>query len=210
MGALIFGLTGGIGSGKSTVAAHFRQRGVDVVDADQLAREAVAPGSAALDAIVAEFGPEMQLPDGHLNRPALAARVFGDDAARKTLNQLVHPRVRELARARFQELEARGVPLICYEIPLLYETHQAENYRPVVVVESSEATQLRRAMQRDGASEAEVLARIRAQLPLREKAARADYVIHNDGPKPQTYAQADAVLRSLCDIAGVEPARYGL
>src|SRR5690606_26555466 len=112
----------------------WRSLGLPVVDADQLARRAVAPGQPALAEIARSFGYEVLNPDGTLNRSALAACVFGDADARARLNQLVHPEVRRLAQAAFVDLEQRGEPLACYEVPLLFETGQADAYRPVVLV----------------------------------------------------------------------------
>lgn len=204
----VFALTGGIGSGKSTVAQYWRSLGLPVVDADQLARDAVAPGQPALAQIVAAFGPGLLRPDGSLDRAALAERVFGDAEARARLNQLVHPEVRGLAQTSFAQLEARGAPLACYEVPLLFETGQADAYRPVVLVSVSEATQLARAVGRDGAEPQAVQARIQSQLPLAVKAAQADYVIDNEGTPAATRTLATAALRAVCLETGVDPSRY--
>lgn len=190
------------------VAQHWRSLGLPVVDADQLARDAVAPGQPALAEISEAFGAGVLRPDGSLDRAALAERVFEDPEARARLNQLVHPQVRSLAQARFSEVEASGAPLACYEVPLLFETGQAEAYRPVVLVSVSEATQLLRAMSRDGAEPEAVHARIRSQLPLAAKAAQADYVIDNEGTPAVTRTLADAVLRAVCLDTGVDPSRY--
>src|SRR3954471_3696068 len=117
----VFGLTGGIGSGKSTVSALLRERGVPVVDADELAREAVAVGSDGLREVVAAFGPDVLGPDGNLDRKQLGALVFSDPEARKRLNSITHPRVRQLSQRRFAELERQGVALAGYDVPLLFE-----------------------------------------------------------------------------------------
>jgi dephospho-CoA kinase len=204
----VFGLTGGIGSGKSTVAARFRARGLPVIDADELAREVVLPGRPALAEIEREFGAEVLEPSGVLDRKQLAAVVFGDERARQKLNAITHPRVRELALARFAELDASGEPLGCYEVPLLVESGLVEALRPLVVVAVPEAMQVARAAARDQSTEAEVLARIRAQMPLAEKTAIADYVIDNSGSRAETAARADAVLDAICRANGVDPARY--
>lgn len=204
----VFALTGGIGSGKSTVAAYWRSLGLPVVDADQLARRAVAPGQPALAEIARSFGYEVLNPDGTLNRSALAACVFGDADARARLNQLVHPEVRRLAQAAFVDLEQRGEPLACYEVPLLFETGQADAYRPVVLVSVSEATQIARTVARDGGDASAARARIESQLPLATKAQQADHVIDNEGTPSQTRAQARAVLRAVCRDLGVDSTRY--
>lgn len=204
----VFALTGGIGSGKSTVAAYWRSLGLPVVDADQLARQAVAPGEPALAQIARSFGGEMLNGDGTLNRSALAARVFGDSNARTRLNQLVHPEVRRLAQAEFAALGQRSEPLACYEVPLLFETGQAEAYRPVVLVSVSEATQLARTLSRDGGDPSAARARIESQLPLATKAQQADHVIDNEGTPSQTRSQAFAVLQTICRELGVDGSRY--
>jgi len=203
----VFGLTGGLGSGKSTVAEHYRRRGLPVIDADALAREVVAPGSPALAEIAREFGAGV-LQGTALDRPKLAALVFADPAARQRLESITHPRIQALRDARLREIEARAEPLACYEVPLLFEKGLEASLRPVVVVSAPEALQIERAQQRDRASEAMIRARLAAQLPMAEKAARADYVIDNSGPLADTRAAADTVLRRVCEAVGVDPARY--
>jgi len=194
---LIFALTGGIGSGKSTVAQVFREAGVPVVDADQVARDVVLPGTPALGEIEAEFGASVLDASGALDRAALAGKVFEDPPALARLNSIVHPRVRDEVRRRFQKLVAEGASLLAYEIPLLFETKQEENYRPVVVVSCSPETQIRRASARDGASTKQIRDRIQAQLPLSEKAARADYVIENEGDIEALSRKALDVLQAI-------------
>lgn len=193
----VFGLTGGIGSGKSTVAALFRERGVPVVDADELAREAVAPGSAGLAEVLATFGPQIAAADGSLDRKKLGALVFADGDARNRLNAITHPIVRRLSQERFLALDRQGVRLAGYDVPLLFETGLDAVLRPIVVVTAREATQLERILARDGLSEAEARARIAAQLPLSEKQKRADYVLYNNGSPQELAAQVDALLERL-------------
>jgi dephospho-CoA kinase len=204
----VFGLTGGIGSGKSTVAARLRARGLPVLDADQLAREVVLPGTPGLAAIVERFGPGVLNDEGTLDRKKLASIVFGDEPARLDLNAITHPRVGERFRELTAALDARGEPLACYEVPLLFEGHLADVLRPVVVVAAPVDVQLKRAALRDGASPDEVAARIRAQLPLDEKVRRADHVIDNSGPLLATLEQTDRVLDAICAALDVDPARY--
>jgi dephospho-CoA kinase len=203
----VFGLTGGLGSGKSTVAARLRQRGVPVIDADALAREVVAPGSPGLAEVVAAFGADV-LRDGELDRARVASIVFSDPAARQRLEAITHPRIQALRDARLAELAASGEPLACYEVPLLFERGLERSLQPVVVVSVPEAIQIERARRRDQASEAMVRARLAAQLPLADKAARADYVIDNAGSLAATEAETDRVLWELCTAVGVDPARY--
>ena len=193
----VFGLTGGIGSGKSTAAGFFRERGVPIVDADELAREAVAPGSAGLLQVVEAFGPQMLGADGALDRKQLGAQVFADAEARKRLNAITHPIVRQLAQERFAALDQAGVTLAGYDVPLLFEVGLDSVLRPVVVVVAREATQLERITLRDGLSEAAARERMAAQMPLSEKQKRADYVLFNNGTPAALAAQVDAVLEKL-------------
>jgi dephospho-CoA kinase len=197
MPLFLFGLTGGIGSGKSSVAERFRARGVPIIDADALAREVVKPGSEGLAEIVATFGEEMVDDEGALRRPRLAQKVFADPAERKKLEAITHPLVRRLAQARFAELQARGEALAGYEVPLFYEVGLDREIAPVVVVTARPEQQLERAMRRDGATPNAILARIAAQIPLEEKARRADFVVDNSGSPSETMAAADRVLDEL-------------
>jgi dephospho-CoA kinase len=193
----VFALTGGIGSGKSTVAEHFRALGLPVVDADRLARQVVEPGSAALGEIEARFGADVLDAGGRLDRSRLAAHVFGDDEARRGLEAILHPRIRQAAQDAFAALEQSGARLACYDVPLLFETRQEDHYRPVVVVQTSPEMQLSRAIERDKSHADAIRARIAAQLPLAEKARRADYVIDNDGTREATREQAARVLADI-------------
>jgi len=204
----VFGLTGGIGTGKSTVARRFRARGLPVLDADELAREVTAPGSEGLAALARELGPAVLTPDGALDRAAVAQLAFADPAVRRRLEAVTHPRIQALRRARLAELERAGEPLACSEIPLLVEVNLTEQLRPLVVVVASEAQQVARAAARDACSIESVRARIAAQLPLHQKAALADHVIDNDGSLTDTLARADAVLDAVARTCGVDPARY--
>lgn len=179
-----------------------------MVDADELAREAVAPGSQALAGIVETFGRGVLDEVGQLDRKQLARRVFGDESALRELNRIVHPRVRALAAERFAALAAQGHPLACYEVPLLFETGQAEHYRPVVVVSVSLTTQRQRAAARDGASAEQVQQRIERQIPLADKVARADFVIDNEADLAATERAADEVLRGVCRRLGLDDSRY--
>jgi dephospho-CoA kinase len=195
-GVRVFGLTGGLGSGKSTVARRFRER-VPVIDADDLAREVVAPGQPALAEIAEQFGPGVLTAEGSLDRSALAAIVFADPSALAQLNKITHPRVAALLQTRLAALETQGIQTACYELPLLFENNLEQRYQPTVLVAASTETQITRALGRSGLSREQALARIGAQLPLSEKAARADYVIDNDGSLEATFRQADAVLSEI-------------
>jgi len=197
MALSVFGLTGGIGSGKSTAAALFRERGVPVIDADELAREAVAPGSAGLVEVQAAFGPQILAADGSLDRKQLGALVFANAEARQRLNAITHPIVRRLSQERFRALDEQGITLAGYDLPLLFEVGLDSVLRPIVVVTAREATQLERILARDGISEEAARARIAAQLPLADKQKRADYVLYNNGTLPALAAQVDALLEKL-------------
>jgi dephospho-CoA kinase len=204
----LFGLTGGIGSGKSTVARRFRERGLAVIDADELARDAVAVGTEGLRRAVERFGSGVLGPGGELDRKRLAAVVFDDDQARRDLNAIVHPIVAALAADRTRALDEKGEPLACYEVPLLYENRLESALSPVVVVFVSPEQQVARTVARDASTEDEARARVRAQMPLAEKANRADYVIDNSGTVEETLRRADEVLDEICRSFGIDPARY--
>ena len=203
----VFGLTGGLASGKSSVAAHFRSRGLPVIDADALARDVVAPGTDGLRELVQYFGPSV-LQNGELDRQLLADVVFSDPQALQRLEAITHPRIQERRSALLRDLAAAGEPLACYEVPLLFEKQLDRELRPVVVVDVPEEVQIARALRRDGSTEAQVRARLAAQLPLREKVARADYVIDNQGTLEATRAAADVVLGQICQRLGIDSSRY--
>jgi len=204
----LFGLTGGIASGKSAVAARLRERGVPVIDADQLAREAVLPGTDALKAIVKTFGEDILLGDGSLDRKKLGQIVFADEAKRKALNAIVHPAVSMLTFARSKALRDEGEALVAYEAALIVENGIADAFRPLVVVAAPDDVQIRRMMSRDHITEDEAKARLRAQMPLAEKVAKADYVIENTGTIADVERRTDEVLASLCERLDVDADRY--
>lgn len=194
---LLFGLTGGVASGKSSVGEHFRKQGLCVIDADQIAREVVLPGSAGLAALVDCFGGEILLPDGSLDRTGLGRRVFADDAARAQLNGILHPRIAERTRERAGDLAAAGHAMACYEAALLVENGLADAFRPLVVVAVTFKTQLLRLMDRDGMDEQAARARIAAQHPLEAKVAVADHVIWNEASRDCLHIRAGEVLAVL-------------
>ena len=177
----VIGLTGGIASGKSTAARLLGELGAPIIDADQLARDAVRPGTEALAAIVAAFGDEVLQPDGALDREALGKRVFADSEARRALEWIVHPEVRRLARLKLQVLEESGARVVFYMAPLLIEAGADTLCDEIWVVDVDEETQLQRATARDGMSCEEARQRTAAQMPLAEKARRGDVVIDNRG-----------------------------
>jgi len=205
---VLFGLTGGLASGKSTVAARFLARGVPVIDADQLARDVVLPGTLALRELCEQFGADVIRSDGTLDRQALAARAFASEPQRRALEAITHPRIAAAARERARELEHRGEPLGCYEAALLVERGLVEQYRPLVVVSAEPEVQIARACARGGLTEAQARARLAAQLPLASKVALADHVIVNDGDLARLWQRADAALDAICTHVGLPPARY--
>lgn len=204
----LFGLTGGIASGKSAVAARLRSRGVPVIDADALAREAVAVGSEGLEQIVKRFGKDVLLPDGALDRKKLAAKAFASDDERRALNAIVHPIVSMLSFKAASKLRDEGEALACYEAALIVENGIADTFRPLVVVSAPEDVQVARARARDASTEDEARARIRAQMPLAEKVAVADYVIDNTGSLEELNRKTDELLATLCKTLGIDPDRY--
>ncbi len=187
--SLVLGVTGGIASGKSTVTGLLRSLGAAVVSADELAREAVRPGSPALRQLVERFGAGVLQADGTLDRQAMAARVFADAAARAALNGITHPAIAALAEERIGALRRQGGALIVYEAPLLFEAGAERRVDAVLVVTLDERLQVARLMERDGLDEAAARARIAAQMPQSEKVARADYVIDNSGTPAVTEEQ---------------------
>ena len=189
-------LTGGIATGKSYCLRHFAELGVPVVDADRLAREAVAPGSPGLAAVVQHFGPELLLADGTLDRAALARIVFEDSRARASLEAIVHPEVYRRIREWFVNLPAASGVAIA-DIPLLFETGHNHDFDAVIVAACRPDEQLRRVMARDGLSDHDAKARLAAQWPIEEKAKRADHVIWTDRSFAETDAQVAAVLAKL-------------
>lgn len=204
---LLAGLTGGIATGKSTVAAMFRALGAVVIDADVLAREVVEPGEPALAAIAKEFGPGVLQPDGRLDRKALGAIVFADPDRRRRLEALTHPPIRDRFVRRLAELTDqgfRGVAL--FDAPVMIESGNYKTMDRLVVVITDEATQLARLMARDGCSREDALRRIRSQMPLADKARLADHVIDNSGDRAATEAQVRRVYEALlADLASRRP-----
>ena len=192
----LIGLTGGIGSGKSTVARLIAARGIPVIDADQLARDATAPGSFALRQIAVTW-PDVIGSDGRLNRRRLGATVFADPQARARLEAILHPLIVALSKTRTAELEEQGHRLAFYEASLLVETGRYKDLDGLVVVDAPEATRIARVMARDNISEVEVQARISAQLPMADKRRVATVVIENDGDLEALGAKVDALLRTF-------------
>ena len=182
----LIGLTGGIATGKTTVAGMLRRRGADVIDADLLAREVVRPGSATLLEIVDTFGADVLDTHRELDRAALATRVFGDAALRKRLEDITHPPIRVLLAERVGTALAGPSPLVVADIPLLYEGNRTTALEGVLLVACAPDVQRARLMARDGLDIASAQQRIAAQMPLEEKRRRATWIIENNGSIAQT------------------------
>ncbi len=199
---LLVGLTGGIATGKSTVAEMFRALGCVVIDADRLARDVVEPGEPGYEEIVAEFGREVVQPDGTLDRKRLGAIVFADPAKRRRLEAITHPRIRDRFLARLQALDDEGfVGIVLFDAPVMIESGGYRNVDRLVVVVTDAATQRARAVGRDGDG-ADVERRIASQMPLAEKAKLADHVIDNSGDREATAAAVARVHAALlADLA---------
>lgn len=197
------GLTGGIATGKSTVAGVFKEAGAIVIDTDLIAREVVATGLPAWRQIVAHFGRRVLLPGGQLDRGALGDIVFNDAAQRRVLNKIVHPQVKTQVGRRLAALEAKSPAAVAIvDVPLLIEAGMQEGMAEIIVVYAPEAIQLRRLMARNHLSRSDAMARIGSQMPIEEKKALATIVIDNSGTLDHTRQQtlkvhADLSRRSL-------------
>ncbi len=188
----LIGLTGGIASGKSTVARKLAELGAVHIDADHLARVAVEPGTAALDQITRSFGPSVIAPDGSLDRAALGAVVFADPASLALLNSIVHPAVRSLSNLMIREAAERDPhAVVVYDVPLLVEAAVDHPFDLIVVTHADEATRVQRMVDLRGMPEAEAVRRIRSQASDAERLAVADVVIDTTGTLGQTLAQVD-------------------
>lgn len=195
----VLGLTGGIATGKSLVAGIFRDLGAAVVDADELAHQVTAPGEPALEEIRQAFGTGVFTSEGRLDRRALGRLVFANAGLRRTLERIVHPRVRRLLEEAVARLKATEAPLIVLEIPLLFETGEPllRVIDRVVVVTAPETVQLQRLQVRNGLTEAEARARMAAQMPLALKVERADYVVENGGTPEETRRQVEQIWEAV-------------
>ena len=194
---LNIGLTGNIASGKSTVVELFRTWGAAIIDADQLAREAQAPGSEVLAAIVRRFGGDVLTSDGALDRAALRSKVMGDDQALGALNGIVHPAVQRRRAQLLDEARARGDQLVINDIPLLFEALDPKDFDAVVLVDAPPAVRRARLRLLRGLTNAEADAMIAAQMPSDRKRGKSQYVIDNDGSKEALEQKARAVFDEL-------------
>ncbi|MDH3521038.1 MAG: dephospho-CoA kinase [Myxococcales bacterium] len=204
--SIVIGLTGGIASGKSSVARIFEELGATVLDADAIVRELQSPGSPVLEEIAAAFGRELIRDDGSLDREALGAIAFGDEGARRRLNAIVHPRVAAEITQRVAAARAQGAAVIVIDIPLLFETRDSADsgveptqFDATVAVHVPQSLQIERQMLRDGCSRAQAEQRLRAQMPLDHKRSLADFTIDNAGTPEETERQVRRILRTLSE-----------
>jgi len=193
MGIRVVGLTGGIATGKSSVARFLMEKGAVVIDADELSREAVSPGSPALKRIVAEFGADMLLPDGNLDRRRMRSAVFGNDEKRRLLEQIIHPEIKRLAEEGIAAAAAAGQRIVFYMAPLLIEAGVTGRVDEIWVVTARPEIQLQRVMERDGISSTEAQKIIDSQMPLAEKERCGRVVIDNSGTPEETQKLVDDI-----------------
>jgi dephospho-CoA kinase len=203
---IVAGLTGGIATGKSTVAAILAEAGARIIDADAIAREAARKAGPTYDDIIAHFGSGILLADGEIDRKLLAAVIFSDPAKQRALERIIHPHVkaetaRHLERIRDETPEA----VVIIDVPLLFEAGMDRGLDAVIVVYVPETIQIQRLIARDRLSEPEARARLRAQIPIDQKKSRATHVIDNSGDLENTRAQALEVYRKLLRQVGKQP-----
>jgi dephospho-CoA kinase len=188
----LIGLTGGIATGKSTVDRMLAAHGATVIDADELAREAVRPGEPTLDRVIERFGADVKAPDGSLDRGRLGKIVFADSDARHDLERITHPRIIELTQERVAAALAGTAPLVVVDIPLLFENAREGMFEGVLLVYAPPGVQVQRLHERNQLDETEARQRLAAQLPIDEKRARATWIIDNSGEEAATQRAVDA------------------
>ena len=193
----VIGLTGGIGTGKSTVSQYLAELGAVVMDADKVGHEVFKPGTEAWREVVDTFGRQILTPDGEIDRKKLGDIVFSDTEARLRLNQIIHPRAYDMVKARLEEYRQQGVDVVVLEVILLIESNWASLVDEVWVTVASEAAVLERLKQQRGLSEEQVLARIRSQLSSEERAKHAKVIINNDGDLNQLKAEVTEIWENL-------------
>ena len=198
--SLLVGLTGGMGSGKSLAASYFKTLGAQMIDADRISRELVAPGKPAWKEIIEEFGSNVLNPDQTLNRKQIAAIVFNDESKRKKLEDIIHPRViveEHRLYEKYQQENSRVLAVI--DSALLIESGNYKNVDKVVVVQCGKEEQIRRVMERDGTARSEVEKRLNSQMPLEEKVVFGDYILRNDDTRESLKSQVGELYRNLRD-----------
>ena len=194
---LLVGLTGNIGSGKSTVAQMLSERGATIIDADVLARRAVEAGTAAHERIVARWSSEVLAPDGQLDRAALRRIVFADQEQLEELNQIVHPEVERLRARLVDQAKKRGDRVVVCDIPLLFERHMTDRFDRIILVDAHRGVRLERLVKDRGLTDADAMDMIAAQMPAELKRARADFLIENDGTLTQLERRVQDVWLAL-------------
>ena len=192
----VYGLSGGIASGKSTVSDMFSKLGAGVLDADKLARELSAPGTPGQSAILKHFGNAFMLSNGELDREKLGAHIFQEPQAREALNAILHPLIIERSKQEIVKLLDTH-PYVIYDAALLVETGRHQDLRALIIVKATPEQQIERLMKRNHIKEEQALARVRSQLPLEDKVALADYVIDNSGSLEQTETQVRRLHETL-------------
>lgn len=196
------GLTGGIACGKSTVSRLLATRHIPIVDADEIAREVVRPGSPGLEKIVRDFGPGFLKQDGTLDRRKLGQHVFGHPELLHRLESILHPLIREETQRRRQSLEESGAPLVIYDIPLLFETKSQNQFDHIIVISCTKVQQKER-LRRQNWSEDEIEMRIASQIPLPFKEQEADFVLYNNRDEQHLLAEVDRLLKWLEEIGSI-------
>lgn len=196
----MIGLTGGIGSGKSTVAEMLRSYSFPVVDADQIARDIMEPGSPVLDEVAAEFGTDLIGEDGTLDRAGLASRAFASEDATQKLNAITHPAIRKESARRFKEIEEAGEKAAVYDMPLLIELGMHKSMDLTVVVDVDAEERVRRLVAKRGLDAADARNRIERQIPDAERRAAADVILDNNGTREELEPQVDALVARITNI----------
>jgi dephospho-CoA kinase len=191
------GLTGNIGTGKTTVAWMFQEHGVKLLSADEIAHETIEPHTAVWKQLYERYGKRIVLGDGVIDRRALAGIIFSDDLERKFVEGVIHPRVHEELTKRIADSKRNGTPMIMVEVPLLFETRWDKEMDSIIVVSCDLEQQIKRCKEKFGWTREEVLARIKAQRPIEDKISKADYVIDNGGSKEETLKQVRRIHASL-------------
>jgi dephospho-CoA kinase len=197
---LYVGLTGNIASGKSEAAVRFEAHGATIVDADVLAREAVAVGSSGYRRVVERWGEDILTPDGAIDREALRHAVFADKDQLDELNGIIHPSVNNLRKKIVAEARKRGDAVLIYVVPLLFERHLVEEFDKIILVDAPKSLRFKRLVKRRGVSQEDAGNMIAAQMNAELKRARSDYVIENDGSLKKLQSQVDAVWAELTGI----------
>jgi dephospho-CoA kinase len=199
-------VTGGAGSGKTSVCSRLKALGLIVISADDAAKEAVVPGSAALQKITGIFGEKILLPDGSLNRKMLRQIIMDDNAARKTLESILHHEISKLILKNLVQLEKEGRPMVVIEVPLLFELDLQDQYDRVIVVSASRESRIQRLMERDHISRESAEKLINLQMPEGKKIKGADYVVRNEGCEEDLKGSVDVLFKKLTDTVNKQKA----